>query len=489
MTTTTLDPTASCDRILSRLARDLGEDRFDRYLRGSARLSLDGEALVVRVPTSFYADWLESRLGDAILNAAREELGATPPLRWAVDPDTFGRDGRAAGAGARTAVRSGHEPRPGAIEHAPAPTPRPRRHASGAPGALRHRLDEFIVGPSNRLAFEAAHRLADPASSPGFSCLFLHGECGVGKTHLLQGLAAHFAERHPRAKVRCLTGEAFTNEYIAGVRAGRIAAFRESLRRLDLLCLDDAHFIAGKEATQSEFMHTFDALDLSGARVALASDGHPRQIAHFSARLASRCMSGLVVEMQRPDRATRARLAAAMAARRGLRLDAGAAEAVADRCAGSARDIEGAVMRLDAMRRLVGDAAAPGVTPAFVARALAPADDGPPRRPVRVQRIAEVVAGELRVELGELLGGSRHQRVVLARSLAAYLARRLTSQSFPEIARALGRPNHSTIVTACQRIEGRIARGEPATGAGIEQEPLGLAELCERLRQAVLRTA
>ncbi len=483
-TTPTLGERSVTTRIHERIERSLGAEKFDRYWRGSAKLRHEGDVLTIIARASFYAEWLESRLGGPIIEAAREELGASASVRWVVDPSAFGPIGGAPGASPSRAKETGSAVRPGA----PASI-RPR----SAQNLMRYRLDDFVVGASNRLAFDAVSALANPDSSLGCSTLFLHGECGVGKTHLLQALAARFAETHPGAKVRSLTGEAFTNEYITAVRTKRIDSFRASFRALDLLCIDDVHFISGKEATQSEFMHTFDSLDLGGARVALASDAHPRQIANLSERIVSRCLSGLVARIDRPEHATRSRIASSLAARRGLLLAPGAAEAIADHCPGSVRDIEGALTRVDAYRRLVPEPAAPGeapgsITPGTIARALQSTPSNAPAKPIHAQQVARVVAEELRVDMSDLMSSSRHKRVVLARSIAAYLARRLTTQSFPEIAKALGRPNHSTIVTACQRVERQIERSErvPADTFG---ETIGLTELCERLRLAVARMA
>ncbi|HVZ93376.1 MAG TPA: DnaA/Hda family protein [Phycisphaerales bacterium] len=484
---------STSERICGRLAGLIGIEKFDRYVRDSARFELGDHELRVRVRSGFYADWLETKFGGAIHEAARAEAGETVSLAWVVDAEEKASGARTDGA---AAARVG-----AADSRGPVAVVQTLGRNGGGRGArsfrTRHKLDDFVVGPSNRLGFEAVCRLASGERSGGvdhgYSTVFLHGECGVGKTHLLQGLAARFMALHPSARVKCVTGEEFTNEFIASVRSGRIESFRKGFRGLDLLCIDDVHFISGKEATQSEFLHTFDALDLGGARVALASDAHPNDIANLSARLVSRCLSGLVVRLERPDRATRAKLASALAARRGMILGEGAADVIADACAGSARDIEGALTRIEATRLLPGgvggreEADRAGiVSTALCARALRSEARALPVKPVKAQRVVRVVAEELRVEVDEVKSQSRHRRVVLARSMAAHLSRVLTSQSFPEIARELGRASHSTIVAACQRIASAIARGDRVEH-GVLEEPVGMAELFERLRQAVLR--
>jgi len=229
---------------------------------------------------------------------------------------------------------------------------RPRHGGAAGSAGIGHaprsttlrRLEDFVVGESNRLAFAASLQVADGASdAPGI--LFLHGDCGVGKTHLLQGIVRRRTQRAPRQVVRYVTAEHFTNEYIAAVRDGSLDQFRKRLRRVDLLAIDDIHFFANKSATQAEFLHTIDAIDLTGARVALVSDEHPRHIRKFSQSLVSRFLSGMVVRVERPDRDTRSQLVRRLARERGLDLTAAAEDLVAGRCAGSIREIEGAITR------------------------------------------------------------------------------------------------------------------------------------------------
>lgn len=486
-------------RIQERLAQIVGKERFERSFQPAARIEIGESGLVVRAQSAFHASWLEPRFGAALLDAAREVLcDPSVSLEWVV-----AAEGERAGAGA-----AGERPvREGAAAQEAGPEPvadvqvRRGREAARVPSearaarssrssmVLKHRLDEFVVGGSNRLAFEAAGSLAELSDAGGFRTLFVHGECGLGKTHLLQGLAARALERRPGAAVRYLTGEAFTNEYVQSVRRGKIDAFRAGLRRLDLLCIDDVHFISGKTKTQGEFLHTFEALGMAGARVALASDHHPREIEKLGEHLISRCLSGMVVRVDRPDTATRTQIVRSLAARRGLLLEPGAAESIAANCHGSVRDIEGALARVEAMVRLMPEAPQAAVVGASVVKgAFAGATSLRRLRPIKVITIAGVVCRALNVELSELFGDGRHKRVVLARSLTAYLARLMTTHSFPEIAQEMKRPNHSTIITACQRMKKQIDQNHPCEcepGAA----PMPAVELCERLQREILSFA
>jgi chromosomal replication initiator protein len=227
------------------------------------------------------------------------------------------------------------------------------------------RLEDFVVGESNRLAFAAACRVVDIDDGHGLSVLFVHGECGVGKTHLLQGICRRSIERTGRpGSVRYVTGEQFTNEFIAAVRTNTLDAFRARMRKLDLLAIDDVHFLSNKVRTQSEFLYTLDAIGLGGAKIVMASDDHPRHIKRFNQALVSRFISGMVVKVDRPDRCTRLELIRRLASVRSLSLNDAAVDTIAGQCVGSVRELEGAITRLAAVTTLlhephVNGAAAP----------------------------------------------------------------------------------------------------------------------------------
>jgi chromosomal replication initiator protein len=383
------------------------------------------------------------------------------------------------------------------------PTSRAARSAAPSNGAAARpsraqsfrRLEDFVVGESNRLGFAASEQFGD-GSAEAPSILFIHGECGVGKTHLIQGLCRRRLERAPRQVIRYVTAEQFTNEYIASVRAGTLDEFRKRLRRVDLLAIDDIHFFANKTATQAEFLHTIDAIDLTGARIALVSDEHPRHIRRFSQSLVSRFLSGMVVKIDRPDRLTRVELVRRLARDRGLDLTTAAEDAVAGRCAGSIREVEGAITRLGALVEL--DGLRGQIGPGTVERLLGDeALVSVGSQPIRLGKIIEGVCERLRVNREDLLGSGRHARTVVARGVVAHLARELTTHSYPEIARALGRDTHSAVHTAAKRLRTMIdgderiaAGGERAGGEKASGEKCGgesIREVVDQLRHDLAR--
>ena len=491
-------------RIASRLADSLGPRRYAMWFDQSAQFDYedghaDGGTLHVDVPNRFIADGIDRHFHHALRNAANEELGPDVALHVRISPERFNgsRD-------ATVAADNGHD---GASEVATPPKSPDRpgddalrlprvqitgaqtQHHSTALRRLRHQLDSFVVGPSNQLAYAAAQRIADDETDAAHP-LFIHGGCGLGKTHLLQGICRRWLEHHPDANVLYTTGEQFTNEYITAVRTNKLERFRKWIRGLDLLAVDDVHFIANKQATQQEFLHSFDQIELCGARVVLASDSHPKLIKQFSEALVSRCVRGMVVPIKPPDARTRTRLVLALAERRNLNLATAAARTLGQQAHGSVREIEGTLTKLQALiavARQNGQRIEEPIGHTLIHQLTdAEAAQDAPRRPVQFQSVLDAVATELAVSRQQILGRGRHRLVVLARALTVYLTRRLTAMSYPELATALGRSNHSTVITAAQRMQKQIdANDTLTTPPHLAGEPV--QEVIERLTRQITR--
>lgn len=488
-------------KILERVSRQVGPDAYRRYFEHQTLVRCAGSRVEITVPTGFVADLIAKRYGDSLKSAAREELGQPGvEVAFRIDRGPFVDSQRIPGRDERGARPAPSLP-PGTLaRRLTPPTP-------VSPATERYRLEDFEVGESNQLAHAAAMTLLSAECPKSARMLFIHGPCGVGKTHLVNAVAG--AARHRGETVVNLTAETFTNEYISAVQADKLPSFRERYRGVSMLCIDDVQFLRNKKATQIELLHTFDAIDLSGAKVMLASDEHPRQVEKLSQALVSRFMAGMVVRIDPPEPALRARIVSRLAAKRGLKIDQAGASLIAARCGGAAptaRDVEGVLTRIEALRGLPNRGGGDGaVGLVLIRKALGlgeqePPVDAKPVRPVRMTLIIEEVCRALRVEPSELFGKGRHKRVVLARSMCALLGRWLTTMSYPEMARAMGRPNHSTIVTAVQRLQSQIAAGEMtgpylgtdldgAGGGGLAAELAGLSlhALSQQLRDDVLR--
>ena len=454
-------------RITSRLTQQIGKRTFDLWFQSTSIRCHNGE-LHVATPNRFVANWIEQHFLDDLSAAAQLELGYAAPITFSIDPSLTPTDDQTLAA---------TEP---ATPSAQSAASGPRR-ASGTASAtrLRHTLDDFVVGASNELTYRMACQVVDDPSL-SISPLFVHGGCGLGKTHLLQGICGRFAQKFGGRRWLYTPAEQFTNRFIQAVRHHTINQFRAELRRVDLLVVDDVHFIAGKTATQQEFLHTFDTIDLSGSKVVIASDCHPKQIVDLCESLKSRFVRGMVVGIDPPDLETRVRIIRGLAQRRGLALLDTVVEAMAGRCDGSIRDIEGVLTRLAAAAALRNGRGGDPIGHAMLNQVLGADEVARPTRPIDIDRIIDVVCERVMVQRADVLGRSRHRRIVLGRSLVCYLARELTTLSYPELGRKLGRSNHSTVVAADQRMRNQIAQRAPL--------PLTCQVDCTTVDQLVSRT-
>ncbi|MEM9065223.1 MAG: DnaA/Hda family protein [Planctomycetota bacterium] len=481
-------PVNASDQIHEALLEALGAERTRRYFGpDSANIEIDRDAgLRVLVPTTFLADALGRRFGTELASLA-ERLTQTDTVRFEVDASAFGDTHRA------------EPPPPVSVAHAQTMGTKGRgKDASKLAAAL----DTFVVGRSNKLAFAAANRLAEQRGASGFSPLVIHGPCGVGKTHLLRGCAAKAKRTSPGVRTKYVTGEAFTNGFVSAMKTQKLDEFREVYRRLDLLCIDDVQFFGRKGHTQQELLHTLDAIGLDGAGVVLASDEHPRSLSDVTENLRSRFMSGAIVELPPPDRDLQRELVRSFSLRRGLVMTDDAIELVSERAAklgvaagsASVRDLEGLLAQLDAVRKLVPDLCATdgAIGLVLVRRALGidseRASSQAIQRPVTLPQIEREVCRRLGISREELLGRGRHRRVVLGRALLTTLSRRMTTHSYPEIGRSLGRVNHSTVVTAHKRFE-REAKEGKLVEVGTADDGLTYGELVERIEGDLSRAA
>jgi len=429
----------------AKLADRLGPQRFNVWFRGSTRFSFTGDCLHVCAPNPSVCEWIERHFADMIREVAREITGGDYTLSFGIDPDL-----------AKTQGKKQPDRQVEFMVTNPERVAREQRRGSGpvVERALKGRLEDFVVGPSNRLAFAAAQ---DVVQKPGqvFNPLFIHGGCGLGKTHLLQAICNGAVALHPQIRWRYVTGEEFTNDYVCAVKAHEEDAFRARYRNLDLLVIDDVHFFANKRATQAEFLHTFQAIDAAGKQLVLASDAHPRMIGHFSESLVTRFLSGMVVRVDSPDVAIRAEVLRRRAAK--LKVDIGdpVIQHIAENFRSNIRELEGALHKVIASAHVNQQPISRGVAERAISdliRQTAPV--------VRLSDIETVVAIFFGLSPVDLHTSRKSRTIALARSIAMYLARKHTDMSFPEIGRFMGNKNHSTVILASRRISKALQADE-----------------------------
>jgi chromosomal replication initiator protein len=508
-------------RLANAIAQRVGPQRFHVWFNNSTRLDLKQDGLEIAVPNDFISEWIGSHFSQPIQEAAHEVLGCSLAVRFSVVPQLFEIDTTDQAPGSVKAP-NGKRPGGGKVAMRPLPTQVPAQilapvGAEQANGAaeekdgvsetvwktlpvmtakkpagvaddqpsmqsgrprLRHEIETFVVGQSNQLAYNTAIYVAE---FPGaqYNPLFLHGGCGLGKTHLLQGLCRRFISHHPTKRWTYLTGEEFTNEFLTSLRGNKIDVFRRKMRELDLLVIDDVHFLGGKKATQEEFLHTFNAIEAMGRQVVIASDDHPKMIEEFGESLINRFVSGMVVRIDPPNFATRCEILRSLSLRGGMCLSEEVVGWIARRVTQNVRELEGAITRVEAFVKLTGRV--PDVEMAHDALGDL---DRQLVAPVRPDNILQSVCDYFGLENKDLMSGRRQRTISLARSVAMYLVRKTAKLSFPEIGTRMGKRNHSTVISACRRIERAVVRNESlvwTSSVGEHQEEA--SELLQRLEE------
>jgi chromosomal replication initiator protein len=529
-------------RLADAIAQRVGQQRFHVWFNNSTKLDLRNDGLEIAVPNDFISEWIGTHFTRPIQEAAHEVLGCSLPVRFSIVPQLFevdaaeaeaarsgpgdkpangnGRGGHVNGNGAagrtRAAVAAANAlayhdgagpvskavsimplargaatavrvaPAAGAAAAGLAPTAADRDGfgLGSSVGAfstrvrLRHDVETYVVGPGNQLAYNAALYVAE---FPGaqYNPLFIHGNCGLGKTHLLQGLCKRFIDHHPTKRWMYLTGEEFTNEFLAALRANKLDAFRRKVRDLDLLVIDDVHFLAGKKATQEEFLHTFNSIEAMGRQVVMASDAHPKMIEEFGESLVNRFVSGMVVRIDPPNYATRCEILRAISQRTGVAMSEEVTGWVARRVTQNVRELEGAVTRIAAHSKLAGRAA-----DVQMAQDALGDLDRQLVQPVKPENILQSVCTYFGLEHKDLMSGRRQRTISLARSVAMYLVRKTAKLSFPEIGMRMGKRNHSTVISACRRIERAVEKNEPLSWtSNVGEREEEAAELIQRLEE------
>jgi chromosomal replication initiator protein len=441
----------------------IGPQRWRVWFDGATDFQVGAEGLTVGVANLFIADYLKSHFSREIEVASQQVCGIRLPVVYRVDARLFQKrrqDNLVGEAEAIDKLGGGTAAmnRPVA---APLPQPIPSQAAARAARPLPEgkplfTLENFVTGPCNAMAYAAAQS-AVAAPGKDFHPLFIHGGCGLGKTHLIQGIL-HALRGRRNLQVACLSAEQFTNQYLACMRTGSLDAFRHRYRHMDVLAIDDVHFLAGKPATQEEFLHTFNEFDGDGRLVILASDSHPREIEALQDHLISRFIAGLVIRMSPPDDATRLRILESKAVQMRQRMPDAVLSIIAQRVRGNVRDLEGALTRVVAYASLLHhplsvDLAREALADYVVA---APASSS-------LTDICDAVAGFFSVTASDIHSARKSRQISLARQVTMVLARELTGMSFADIARGLGGKNHTTVLAACRKWQRMVKENAAVT--------------------------
>jgi chromosomal replication initiator protein len=424
--------------VLAELERDVKREQFETWFRRTALVSLDDEAATVAVPNVFFREWLGRFHGGHIVRAIERATGRTTKVRFVVDAEHL----------------------PSIVRRLPPPPDTPKLPAEPAAPAKVHRdtaplngaytFEHFVVGPDNRFAHAAALGVVE---KPGraYNPLFIHGDSGLGKTHLLQAICHSVRAQRPDLELRYLTCEDFTNHFISALENGEIERFRNCYRSADILVVDDIHLLAAKERTQDEFFHTFNTLHAAQRQIVLSSDRPPKDIRQIKDRLVSRFNGGLVAPIEPPYFETRVAILHRKARDKGREIPQGVAEFIAQAIPSNIRDLEGAITKILGYSSLTHRLIDIDLSKEALRDVISPAST-----PVSIDRILSVVARKFNLRVSDLQSKRRLKSVVFPRQIAMFLCRHHTRYSLEEIGALFGGRDHTTVLYAIERIGTKV---------------------------------
>ena len=320
------------------------------------------------------------------------------------------------------------------------------------PGTSDYTFERFVVGSSNRYAYSAARAVADIPGRAGYNPLFIYGESGLGKTHLLYAIAHTIHANHPDYKIVYIKGDTFTNELVAAIREGRNQQFREKYREADVFLMDDVQFIAGRESTQEEMFHTFNTLYEAGHQIVFTSDRPPKELLRLDQRLQTRFEQGLPADIKPPDYETRMAIIKTKAVRMGLDLPEFLLQLIAENITANVRQIEGTINKIMAYRDLMGATVDKDTVVRAVKDMFKEKSDILPTADVIIDEVCKFY----NIEPTILRGQGRSKDIVLARQIAMYQIRRMTNLSLDEIGQEFSGRDHSTVIHSIRQIEESI---------------------------------
>ena len=444
------------DRVKVRLRDEVGDAAYRSWLRPITLHGVDDGDVKLALPTRFMRDWVATHYAERI----RTLWGAENPGIRNVEIVVG-----AVRATAAPAPAAADEPAPVPVAASPSATPvraarlpaagsAPAQISSNADadelGALldpRFTFKNFVVGKPNEFAYAAANRVAD-ADAVSFNPLFLYGGVGLGKTHLMHAIAHHIRERNPQRTVLYLSAEKFMYRFIRALRTQDTMSFKEQFRSVDVLMIDDVQFIAGKDATQEEFFHTFNALVDQGRQIVISADKSPSDLEGIEERLRSRMACGLVADIHATTYELRLGILHSKAEQMGVIVPQKVMEFLAHKITSNVRELEGGLNRVVAHSQLVGRAITLESTQEVLQDLLRASD-----RRITIEEIQKKVAEHFTIKLAEMSSARRSRQVARPRQIAMYLAKQLTSRSLPEIGRKFGGRDHTTVMHAVKKVE------------------------------------
>jgi chromosomal replication initiator protein len=422
---------------------EISLQNFNTWFNSSFGLFMDDNILKVSVPNKFTADWLNNRFNKIVFNAVTGCLGASRKIEYVVG-NSLEYNAPADNSIKIKSIKDSEDNQP-ASNNINAARTKFNSHLND-----RYLFENFVVGDSNQFPHAAARAVAEAPMQTKYNPLYIYGGSGLGKTHLVQAIGNEVTDKFSTLKVLYVTSEKFTNDFIDAIAQKRTMDFARFYRSVDLLLIDDIQFFTGKEATQEQFFHTFNALYQAGKQIILTSDRPPREIKGLEERLLSRFQCGLVTDIQPPDLETRTAILNRIIKSQGLSIPPEVVAYIANNVTRNIRELEGSIIRLLAYGSLNGQRIDIG----FAQNALKDAFTS--SKEISVKSLAKAVSDYFKIDLEQLKSKRKTAELVRARQIAMYLCREYTSNSLKSIGEEFGGRDHSTVIHAITTIENNL---------------------------------
>jgi chromosomal replication initiator protein len=440
-------------RIRGRLQSDVGDVEYRSWLRQMTLAGLDGDEVTVHLPTRFLRDWVRTHYGEKICKLWQTEDARIRRVDIRVGLQRPGDAAQGLAESVAPPPPAAAQAGPQTLSHPVAQAPHARGGARIAdelavPLDPRCTFDSFVVGKPNEFAYACARRVAEHPASQGFNPLFLYGGVGLGKTHLMHAIGLELTRAGaPRTTVAYMSAEKFMYRFIAAIRSQQTIEFKDQLRSVDVLMIDDLQFLIGKDNTQEEFFHTFNALVDAGKQIVVSADKSPSDLSGLEDRLRTRLGCGMVADLHATTFELRISILEAKATRANATIPARVLEFLAHKITTNVRELEGSLNRLIAHSNLFNRPITLETTQELLHDILKAHD-----RRVTIDEIQKRVAEHYNLRIGDMTSARRARAVARPRQVAMFLAKQLTSRSLPEIGKKFGNRDHTTVMHACSRI-------------------------------------
>ncbi|SJZ79711.1 chromosomal replication initiator protein DnaA [Selenihalanaerobacter shriftii] len=412
---------------------ELSKPSFETWLKSTKLLSIEDNYILIEVPNDFSKDWLETRYANLIKDTINDLINRNLDVEFVIPEDEEKEITNKKDSKEKTTEKKKNKKDPASFLNP------------------KYTFDTFVIGSSNRFAHAASLAVAE-APAKAYNPLFIYGDVGLGKTHLMHAIGHYILKHDPNLKVVYATSEKFTNELINSIRDDKTVDFRNKYRNIDILLVDDIQFLAGKERTQEEFFHTFNALHEANKQIIISSDRPPKEIPTLEERLRSRFEWGLITDIQEPDLETRIAILRKKATLEDLEVPNEVIVYIANQIPSNIRELEGALIRVVAYSSLTNNK----ITVDLAKEALKDIIPTSEPKEITIELIQEVVTNYYNLEMKDMKSKKRTRAIAFPRQVAMYIARELTDSSLPKIGDEFGGRDHTTVIHGYDKISNKL---------------------------------